>query len=1232
MCRRHLIHIVLVVLVMNFSTAIADPQDFERLGNMQIFWGYPQDIAVQVVGENVYLYATLNESTTNLIQIDATDPDNPVFLRVLPSPTWTLNTTLVGDYLYTGGMAGLISILDVSDPLNVDSVNMFNNGTSNRIRAVAIAEIDSNTRYAYFNSESDFQIWDFSDLESPTFLGQTSEGDSIFHAWRIVLDNAYHYAYMVGRPSLMLNIYDVSVPTAPTLVYTLPDTFDVQNVTLSQDGSRAYLATKRGLVVLDVTNPSAPEILTRYIPYVSDTDPWNRDGDYEGIALSPDETKIYLAGRGGYRPHLVKEAHNPDDPIPPGYEIYSFSENYSTGEMTIGTFPGDGLLRRGGLQILDISDLESIEVLGSYVDSSENIAFVDVNPSGSTAYIADNLFGLRIFDISDPVSPSPRGELHYSGEVDDVYIDGDLAFAVQNLGGGINIVDISDPMNPQLLGYHHTGLELWDFEGRVGDYIYTGRGSYGVRWGMQVVDISDPSNPVGVARYPVRGIENMVQEGNVIYGMTGEIFETSEPSHPRVMGSVHLDGGVTTSRAEGLGVLKVGPYIYLLNAGWEPNQDWSDFMIADVSDPRRFAPQVIGGCTTAVGEIGVAVWSQNAAVDPRTVYDSVYVALGTDGIGVVDVSDPYNPYLAHKITEDIHGYNLAMVSNIAIVGDYLYTNSYYAQTSMAVFDISNGVEQLELLDTMYCSFYSWTSRIKDGMGITALLDGIELYQAPGWMDNDTEAPAPVTGMDAQTSFDRVLLSWDLPTDPDWIAVKIMRRDDGFPSSISDGELVYDGFDNTAVDSQNIVQQTTYFYTAFAYDLALNVSSGGTGSSDSTTVVDFNPPDPATKLVAIESSRSVFLKWVDPNDADWNRTMIIRSDTGFVTEPSGGTIVYEGTDGEFEDIGVTDYEMYFYTAFSLDAANNYTIPDEFAMDWARPGSPLFRDDFEDEELGTLPIPWTVTDTMPVNSPRIYSDGFRPDWDSTGTHVLVTQALGSYRFPEEFSWGVRAGKSDLEFDKFIVNLDIVDPTMGFQNVEVTGIEWGYLDADNYCRLKIMSHYFGSIVFQQYIDGSYTINKVMNYARDTFEVNDWFHAKFLVTDSLLQLLLDGVVMFEIRGDELTRRAYGEYQTETLPASYIHRSGRVGLGISYTGYIDNFSVTALEVPPFVCGDADASGAVDIDDVVYLINYIFAGGTAPVPYESGDADCSGDIDIDDVVYLINYIFAGGPEPCAECP
>ena len=55
--------------------------------------------------------------------------------------------------------------------------------------------------------------------------------------------------------------------------------------------------------------------------------------------------------------------------------------------------------------------------------------------------------------------------------------------------------------------------------------------------------------------------------------------------------------------------------------------------------------------------------------------------------------------------------------------------------------------------------------------------------------------------------------------------------------------------------------------------------------------------------------------------------------------------------------------------------------------------------------------------------------------------------------------------------------------------------------------------------------------------------------------------------------------------------------------------------------GDCDHRGRVDIGDVVYLVNFIFAAGPAPRPSNAGDVDCSGQVDITDVVRLVNYIF-----------
>jgi hypothetical protein len=56
------------------------------------------------------------------------------------------------------------------------------------------------------------------------------------------------------------------------------------------------------------------------------------------------------------------------------------------------------------------------------------------------------------------------------------------------------------------------------------------------------------------------------------------------------------------------------------------------------------------------------------------------------------------------------------------------------------------------------------------------------------------------------------------------------------------------------------------------------------------------------------------------------------------------------------------------------------------------------------------------------------------------------------------------------------------------------------------------------------------------------------------------------------------------------------------------------------------------VQDVVFLINYIYISGPAPDPLCIGDVDRDGtllipDVDSDDVLYLISYLFLGGPPP-----
>jgi hypothetical protein len=67
-----------------------------------------------------------------------------------------------------------------------------------------------------------------------------------------------------------------------------------------------------------------------------------------------------------------------------------------------------------------------------------------------------------------------------------------------------------------------------------------------------------------------------------------------------------------------------------------------------------------------------------------------------------------------------------------------------------------------------------------------------------------------------------------------------------------------------------------------------------------------------------------------------------------------------------------------------------------------------------------------------------------------------------------------------------------------------------------------------------------------------------------------------------------------------------------------------------YICGDANGDGTIDIADVVYLINYLFADGPPPDPPAAGDATCDGEVNIADAVYLINYLFVGGSPPSCD--
>lgn len=67
------------------------------------------------------------------------------------------------------------------------------------------------------------------------------------------------------------------------------------------------------------------------------------------------------------------------------------------------------------------------------------------------------------------------------------------------------------------------------------------------------------------------------------------------------------------------------------------------------------------------------------------------------------------------------------------------------------------------------------------------------------------------------------------------------------------------------------------------------------------------------------------------------------------------------------------------------------------------------------------------------------------------------------------------------------------------------------------------------------------------------------------------------------------------------------------------------------ISGDVDTTGTIDVSDVVYLVNYVFRQGPAPIETccdDSGDVNCNGNTDVVDCVFLNNYVLLSGPKPC----
>ncbi len=117
-----------------------------------------------------------------------------------------------------------------------------------------------------------------------------------------------------------------------------------------------------------------------------------------------------------------------------------------------------------------------------------------------------------------------------------------------------------------------------------------------------------------------------------------------------------------------------------------------------------------------------------------------------------------------------------------------------------------------------------------------------------------------------------------------------------------------------------------------------------------------------------------------------------------------------------------------------------------------------------------------------------------------------------------------------------------------------------------------------------------------------------------------------------------------DTVPRSigvpFMDGLGKPPVAVAFT--VDGTAITPethngiiqIKMPPpeFIRGDANDNGEVNISDPIYLLEFLFAGGSPPPCEDAADANDDGKLDLADAVAALTYLFGGGTIPPPSPP
>ncbi|MFC2172127.1 LVIVD repeat-containing protein [Acidobacteriota bacterium] len=254
---------------------------------------------------------------------------------------------------------------------------------------------------------------------------------------------------------------------------------------VAMEGNLVYYGNGAAVIILDISNPSTPQILSEIAMPDAVRD----------LALSGNNLYI-AADSAGLR---IVDVSDPYLPTEVGYTVTP----YRSGNVAVsGSLAYVGY--EYGFTIVDISIPQTPQDV-SHIPDIITGSISELVALGDYVYMTqradhDSYRGFHIFDCRDPHNPVEIGYFATDYRTQSVAVSGDYAYVINQRGplssANLYVFHIADPADPQMVHQRYLNEDPYDLA-IAGDYLYCLDG------GVRIYDISWPDFPSEIGYCPV---------------------------------------------------------------------------------------------------------------------------------------------------------------------------------------------------------------------------------------------------------------------------------------------------------------------------------------------------------------------------------------------------------------------------------------------------------------------------------------------------------------------------------------------------------------------------------------------------------------------------------------------------------------------------------------------------------------------------------------------------------